>query len=308
MSFRGCLALVVVLVVAVVGGFLGYNLMCSWIPAGEVGVMYSGQSGLDNKVILPCRIWVPPYHQLYTYPTKLQAAIYTQSPTDGEAEGADGIQVTTSDNAVTIFDIVAWYHVKPEDVPLVFKSFGTISIEDIQRLHIRRAARAAAQSVGTSMDIFHLMGEGRRDANEKLTREMQKELGYKGITVDCALFCQAYPQQGLTSKITQRVNSITDLTIAEIHRQTADLDRQITQVRADADAKSALIRSAKTVQRSLEMLTLETDLEAVRQWNGHLPAFPKGAPYMLPPGAIDQATAQRPVQRPQPDPTTGEGQ
>ena len=57
-----------------------------------MGVMYSARTGLEHQVYSPRRVFVPWFHQLYTYPTLTQAAIYTESATGflwrGPAAGA----------------------------------------------------------------------------------------------------------------------------------------------------------------------------------------------------------------------------
>ena len=72
--------------IAIIAGLLivlgavgwGYRWSRSeWIEAGHVGVMYAARTGLEHRLYTPQRIFVPWFHQLYTYPTLTQAAIYT---------------------------------------------------------------------------------------------------------------------------------------------------------------------------------------------------------------------------------------
>lgn len=242
-----------------------------WIEAGHVGVMYSARSGLEQKIYTPRRVFVPWFHQLYTYPTLTQAAIYTEETTQGEQASADGIQVTTSDNAITTFDVVVYYRVQPQDVFTVFKEFGAIPIATIQRVHIRRAVKDACQAVGIENDAFALMGKNRETASARLTKEIQTRLQPKGITVEMAYFGQAYPQETLSQKINQRVNAYTQLTIANIDQQIAQLESQAALVKSRAETRAAAIKASQTQSRSLELLQLEADRAALERWNGQLP-------------------------------------
>jgi regulator of protease activity HflC (stomatin/prohibitin superfamily) len=256
-------------------GFVGFQIACTWIPAGHVGVMYSARSGLVTKngkveVLKPKRVFVPPYHQLLTYPTLTKVAVYNQDAGEGEQKSADGVLVTTSDNAQTIYDVAVYYHVDPENVPLIFKSFGAIPIDDIQQLHIRRAVREACNVVGPQADAFSMMGSNREKASKLLCEQLKDRLARKGVTVERAFFCQAYPTQNLVAKIEGRVNSLTDLTISGIRKDIADYDRRTAVVRATAEAEAAKISSAQTSQRSMELLQLEADIEAAKKWKGRL--------------------------------------
>jgi len=202
-----------------------------WIPAGFVGVIYDASGGLQQKVYPPSAVTVGWRQQLYTYPTKLQAAIYTQDPDAGEERTADGILVTTNDNASTIFDVAVFYHVEPKDVFKAFDAFGPIPIEDIQALHIRRAVKEAANAVGTQYDLFELMGPKRQIAGEQMRKELQDRLSRKGITIDNAMLGSCYPSPEIQGKITSRVNSYVELEISILKRQIAEIERQIAIVR-----------------------------------------------------------------------------
>jgi regulator of protease activity HflC (stomatin/prohibitin superfamily) len=271
-----------------------------WIEAGHVGVMYSARSGLIPKVYTPRRIYVPWFHQLYTYPTLTQAAIYTEDTSQGEDRSADGIQVTTSDNAITTFDVVVYYRVQPQDVFTVFKEFGAIPIDTIQRVHIRRAVKDACQAVGTTSDAFALMGRNRETASSALTRELQTRLQPKGITVEMAYFCQAWPQEALMQKINQRVNAYTQLTIANIEQQIANVESQAALMKSRAETRAAAIKSSQTQSRSLELLQLETDRQALERWNGQLPPIlaRPGQTLVIPSGALAALQATQPEQQP----------
>lgn len=280
MSFRGVLAAIVLCF----GMFFGWQffkwIRSDWVPAGHVGLMYSATSGLEQKVYKPRRVYVPWLHKLYLYPTMTQAAVYTESTGAGESAGADGIQVNTNDNAQTTFDVTVLYHVNPTDVFTVFKEFGPIPIEDIQRLHIRRAAKEAANAVGTKFDAFGLMGTNRQAASDLMAVELRQRLQPKGITVDKVLLCSAFPKDQLLTKVTRRINSLTDLTIAGIKQQQSEVERNIAVTQATASAQAARLTSATTQARSLELQNLDIQIEAAKRWNGVL------SPIQCKPGQI----------------------
>lgn len=70
--------------VLLIGGFVWSR--SRWIPAGHVGVVYDASRGLLPEVIKPKRVFIGWRQQLYTYPTQLMNALYTQDPTAGEVE------------------------------------------------------------------------------------------------------------------------------------------------------------------------------------------------------------------------------
>lgn len=252
-------------------GFLVYMSRLDWVPAGHVGVVYDASRGILPTVYRPSAVFIGWRQQLYTYPTRLQAAIYTEDPTAGESRAADGITITTNDNANTMFDVAVMYRVREEDVMNVFNSFGAVPIEDIQRNFIRRAVKEAANDIGTQYDLFALMGAKREEASRKLTDLLRDKLRSKGITVETAMLGGCYPSQDIQQKITSRVNSYVELEISRLKRQIAEIERQVAVVKGEANAQASQMTAAEAKDRSMDLLQLETAEAAIDKWDGALP-------------------------------------
>lgn len=252
------------------------QLMIHWIPPGYVGVIYNARTGLEKKIYEPQAVFVGFFQDLYTYPTRIQNAVYTQENDEGEQKTADGIQITTSDSANTVYNLSVLYRVRKEDVFTAFKTFGPISIEDIQAQHIRRAVKEVCSVVGTQYDVFSMLGSQRTAASRQMTVELQRRLGPKGITVEHVLILQAYPEGPTANKITSQVNSNTLLAISQTDLEIAKITKQIGIVQAEAQAKSQSLTALQTQGKSLEMLQLDLAEDAVDRWaaaGGHLPAI-----------------------------------
>lgn len=263
----GCVAAAAVPLAA----FLFYNVSAHWIPAGEVGLVYNASGGLDDRVYRPQRLFLTPWQRLYTYPTKIQAAIYSEDPVYGEVKAADGILVTTSDNAQTTYDVVVYYRVTPESVKQVFRSFGPIPIEDIQSQHIRRFVKEAVNAVGTEYDVFALMGPKREEASSKVRERLRSELGKRGIDIEHVFLISPQPVGDVNSKIAARVNAYTQLATSKLRAQIAELDSQIAVLRGQTEARARSIVANQTSAKSITMQKLELAEEAVDAWNGVLP-------------------------------------
>ena len=247
-----------------------YLSFTHWIPAGYVGVIYDAQGGLEKKYYLPQAVTLNWFQQLYTYPTKLQNAVYSQDPNSGEMKAADGISITTSDNANTIFDISVLYRVKPDDVFKAFAAFGAIPIEDIQAQHIRRAVKEAASAVGSQYDLFSLMGPKRQEASEKLTDSLREILARKGITVEQSMILTVYPSPDTSSKINSRVNGYIQIDISSLNQQIAEINRQTSVMTAEAKQKAQGLTAAATSQKSLDVIQMDNTESAIDRWDGHV--------------------------------------
>lgn len=271
---RRRLAIVVIVLAVLVFSAFYWLSRIQWIPAGHVGLIYNAQSGLRKVVYKPRALFVGPFDQLYIYPTKLQAAIYTEDTLYGEQKAADSIEITTSDAAITKFDVTILYRVEPSNVFLVFERFGPIPIHDIQTLHLRRAVREGASAVGNAYDVFDLLGPKRKEASTRLTAEIKNRMQSKGITVVSAMLGAAHPSPNIVEKITQRVNAYTQLEISKLEFQVAEVTRKSSVVLAEAEAESRKVTGSQTVEKSLEMLQLELEEQAIAKWalaGGKLP-------------------------------------
>ncbi|MBL8048394.1 MAG: hypothetical protein JNJ45_06900 [Chthonomonas sp.] len=261
-------------IVIPLGILIAFSIIWSrfqWIPAGYVGVIYNASGGLQDKVYTPRRVFVNWFQTLYVYPTRLQAAIYSSTPQWGEVSASDGIQITTSDQATTTFDVAVYYRIRKENVFTAFKSFGAIPIEDVQSQHIRRAVREAANAVGTQYDVFQLLGDKRQEASERINERLVANLGRKGVTIERTMLMTATSQADITQKITTRVNSLTQLTISRLLSQIAEVSRQSGVVRAQSDVKARTLTASQTKDKSLQLMELELQEEAIDAWNGKLP-------------------------------------
>jgi len=227
----------------------------------------------------------------------LQAAIYSNDPLQGEVRAADAVNITTSDNANTPFDVVVWYRVRPEDVHTLFNTFRAIPITEIQSQHIRAAVREAANNIGPRYDAFGLMGPKRIQASALISEELKQVLGRKGITVERAELAGAYPTEEILKRITSRVNSYTDLEISRIKRDIARVQRDTALVKARAENEANRLTSAVTSERSLELLKLENELAAIERWDGRVPPIqPRpGQTLVISPDLLNSLSAQEGV-------------
>ena len=278
----GCLALAAVPVAA----FVFYNVSAHWIRAGEVGLVYNASGGLVDRVYRPQRLFLTPWQRLYTYPTKIQAAIYTSDPSYGEEKTADGILVTTSDNAQTTYDVVVYYRITPDSVVTAFKAFGPIPVEEIQSSHIRRFVKEAVNAVGTEYDVFALMGPKRQEASEKVQARLRGELGRRGIDIEHVFLVSPEPVGEVKGKIASRVNAYTQLATSKLRAQIATLDSEIAVLRGKTEARARSIVASGTNANSITMQKLELAEAAVDAWNGVLPPIqPNGKQTIIVNGA-----------------------
>lgn len=247
-----------------------------WVDAGYVGILYDASAGVKGDVIPPRRVFVGWRQRLYTYPTKLQSAKYLQAADEGEVKAADGILITTNENANTLFDVAVVYRVQARDALKVFNAFGPIDIQSIQTQHLRRAVKDVVNEIGPQFDIFQIMGPKRGEFCDKATEALRKRMEPKGLTIDSLFLMTAYPSPETQQKIVQRINQYTEYEIALLRQKIAEVQRQTNVLTARARAEATRLTSASAKDTGIEQLQLQADEEAIEKWDGHLPPIKLG--------------------------------
>jgi regulator of protease activity HflC (stomatin/prohibitin superfamily) len=259
---------------AAIWGFI--ESRSAWIDAGYVGILYDASSGVQPKPLKPGRVFVGWRQRLYTFPTKLMSAKYVQDTSEGEQKVADGILITTSDNANTTFDVCVIYRISEENAIQVFTSFGPVDVETIQASHLRRAIKDVVNEIGPKYDVFELMGPKRQEFCQLTTDSLKKRMESKGIAIDSLMLMTAYPAPETMEKITRRVNQYTEYDIAVLRKQIAEVSRQTNVITAQARMTATQLTSATAKDKGLEQLQLQADEEAIEKWDGHLPEIRTG--------------------------------
>ena len=281
----------------------------AWIDAGYVGILYDASSGVQPKPLRPGRVFVGWRQRLYTFPTKLMSAKYVQDVDEGEQKTADGILITTSDNANTTFDVCVIYRINEENAIRVFNNFGPIDVETIQANHLRRAIKDVVNEIGPKYDVFELMGPKRQEFCQLATESLKKRMETNGISIDSLMLMTAAPAPETMEKITRRVNQYTEYDIAVLRRQIAEVTRQTNVITAQARMTATRLTSATAKDKGLEQLQLQADEDAIEKWDGHLSEIRTGGGQtMVLDGSTLAALSKRRSAAPAPQPQGQNGQ
>ena len=277
MKLKTVLGVGAAVLIGVSAYFVWNEARSRWVDAGYVGILYDARGGVRPGVIKPSRVYVGFRQRLYTYPTKLQSAKYLNAADEGEVKAADGILITTSENANTTFDVTVIYRVLPDDALKVFNSFGPMEVSTIQSTHIRRAVKDVVNEVGPQYDVFDLMGPKRAEFSQKATEALKKRMAPNGLTIDGVLLMSAYPTPETQEKINRRINQYTEYEIALIRQKIAEVQSQRNVIEAQARRVATRLVAAGAKDKGLDQLRLQADEEAIERWNGRLPALRTGS-------------------------------
>ena len=246
------------------------------IPPATVGVKFSGDTGISERLIKPQVVWLGLREKLIVYPTSIKNATYVKNAHEGEKAGDDSIRASTSEGAILPVDVTVAYHVQPEDVLKAFNNFGTEDLAIVQRKFIRWTAVYGINVVSGSKSIFDLSSKERAMFGKDVKAVVGPILLSWGITVDDVYIGEVYPNDSVKQKIEERIALKNGLELAKNERQRADIEAKTVMTNAGKDAElNRLLQQGN--EKILELKRLELQKLAIEKWDGRPPVIGEGS-------------------------------
>lgn len=245
---------------------------CDSVPSGYVGVKvekYGDDRGVKQEVLGPGRYWTGLNTDVFEFPT------FTQ--TDNYA-GEQKISFQTKEGTTIAGDFGITFHIKKENVPLVFQTYRR-GIDEISDRFLRNMVRDSLVEHAGQRSMDDLM-VNKESFLKAVNDDVIKTARAKGIEVEgvTSLGGFVWPESIRLSmdakmKATQdamRVENEIRKTEAEAKKQVVTAQAQVAV--AEAEAKATALRGealAKNPQILQQM--------AIEKWDGKLPQVSGGA-------------------------------
>lgn len=238
------------------------------IPPSTVGIKFSAQSGISERLIRPQVVMVKPFEQLIIYPTSIKNASYVRAANEGARAGDDSIRASTVEGATLPVDVTVAWHIDPEQVVTAFENFGTSNLEEIQETFIRTTAAFAVNVVAGERSIFDLTSKERAQFGPLVKKELAPLLGQFGITVDDVFIGEVFPSQEINAKVGERVAKRNELEKATIGLEQAKIDAKtmMTNAQKQADLNRLL---ATQGDHAIALKRIENRRKAIAAWDGN---------------------------------------
>jgi len=269
---------------------------CDTVEAGNVGVLvdlYGGAKGVQEQVKPVGRYWTGMGQKLYVFPVFEQNYTWTREPDEHGDTTDESISFQTKEGLTVNADIGITYNIPPDNVVKVFQKYRR-GVEEITDIFLRNHVRDSVNTIGATMPVEAVYGEGKAKLMEEVLKDVQSEVEPLGIHVGKVYLIGAIRlpdavKSSLNAKVeaTQKAMQIeNELKQAEAEGRkrvaAAEAEAQVTMAnakaeagarlaKAEAEAKSnALLNTVLTTQL-LELRRLEVERARVEKWNGQLP-------------------------------------
>ncbi len=242
------------------------------IPPAHVGIKFSADTGVSEKLIQPQVVWCGLREQVYTYPTSLKNATFVHNSQEGDRRSDDSIACSTSEGAILPVDVTVVWHVAPENVLDAFQNFGTENLDEIQHNIIRWNTVGAMNEVSGRHSIFDLAAKDRQAFGPEVKVVLAPRLAAWGLSVDDVYIGEVYPPQEVLQKIQERIQARNQLELAKVSLQQAQIDAKTTITNAERDAQTNNLLSQQG-QTVIDLKILQLQKMAIERWDGHTPTI-----------------------------------
>lgn len=211
-GIKAAVAIVAVLMIGVVGAFKFFER----IDNGYVGVRYSMNGGIKDEALAQGVKFVG-IDKVIQYPIRLQTI------------QAKSVSVSTSDGKKTTINIKYDYKVDSTKAAKMYKEFGNITSEDIEKGWLKSKLQKVAREVYAKYSLLDILsGESSKVEAEVLTN-FAKSVETKGFEVEDVTL-------GVPDVDAETQKSIDAIIRAGQENEKAKLDAETAKTQADSEA------------------------------------------------------------------------
>ncbi|MCL3857916.1 SPFH domain-containing protein [Pediococcus pentosaceus] len=211
-------SVVITAVLLVISGFWFFEK----IDNGNVGIEYSMSGGVKNKALSQGVHWVG-LDKVTQYPIKTQTI-------------KQKIALASSDGKKTDVEVNYSYHVDPTKATDVYKKFGNVDVESIEKGWLNQQLTAAGRKSMSKYTLLEVVGTDSTKVQSDLLKEFQNRAASQGFIVEDLSF-------GTPSLDHQTKKSIDDIIKAGQDNKKAELEAKTRQTKAEAAAKAKLTKA-----------------------------------------------------------------
>lgn len=279
-------AIMIVIVIAI----LMMTKSCHRISAGYVGVVYSPNGGVQEKVLAQGYNFINPFKNVTEYTVGTEQAYLSADEREG-SEDNDSFTVPTSDGKMVNVDLEYSYRYDANKVAKIFTRFKGKSGELIQNTYTRVKIKAYVSEVTSKFSVLDIYGSKRVDLNLKTYQHIKEKFAKDGIIIESVNFSRIGLDKATATVIQQRVNTQQELERQKIEKQKAQIEAERNAIQEQGKANVKLIQAKAEAERiltvakaqakanDLKKKSLSTELikyEQILRWDGQLPKVTSG--------------------------------
>ena len=264
----GAITFGIIILVAIILGFA----CTERIPAGYVGVVYSMNGGVAEQTLGQGWHMVSPTKKVTKYSIGIEQS-YLTATDDGDSPKDDSFSAPSKDGKGLQMELTFTYRFKPECVAQTFTRFKGRSGSELLDSFIKPNIISWTKEVTAKYPVTDILGEKRAELNTVLSEYLAKKFDPYGIIIETASLINIEVDDETRASITKKVTAQQALELAQIEKQTAEIqadkDKQVALIEAEREKETAVIEAERVkinaeAEANRIKIKAEADAEALK--------------------------------------------
>ena len=265
----------VIIGLAVVGAAAWAVLSGTYVGQGELGVVYTMSSGVQEETLDPGFHFVSPFAKVKDYPVAQQQLVLSNNAADfNEDELEKDTHVDApADGGMVKMNMSINYNFMPDRITDLYEKFNGMDGDQLVESRIKNSILAYIKEVTPQFSVMDIYSDKRAEVGQAITDYLNSKLNDEyGIQVTSASIIDVQLDEELQAKVQAKEQAKQDAEKAELDKQTAiaqgeaakakaEADAQVTITNAQAEAEANRLISESITQELIDMKEAEARME-----------------------------------------------
>ena len=214
------IAIIAVLVI-IAGAFCATSL--DRVGQGEVGVVYTMRSGVQDKTLSPGYHFIAPWATVKHYPVAQQQLVLSNNPEDYHGDDSADWHVDAPANGGMVkLNMTVNYNFIPDRVTDLYEKFNGMDGDQIVDTMVQNSIIAYIKEVTPQFSVMDIYSDKRSEVSKTITEYLNTKLTEEyGINISSALIIDVQLDEALQEKVKAKEQAKQDAEKAELDKQTA---------------------------------------------------------------------------------------
>ena len=264
MSIKSKVMAAVIAFVAVIGGVFTCMSM-ERIGQGEVGVIWTAKSGVQEEVLTPGLHFVHPLAKVKEYPVSQQQLVLSNNKEDYNGKDHGDWHVDApADGGMVKMNLTINYNFMSDQVTDLYAKFNGMDGEQIVENMVQNSIVAYIKEVTPQFSVMDIYSTKRAEVGKAITEYLNQKLKPEyGINVSSALIIDVQLDEALQAKVQAKEQAKQDAEKAELDKQTALAQAETDKVKAEAEA-AVMIEKARGQAESNRLVSQSITPELIQ--------------------------------------------
>lgn len=260
------IVIAIIVVAAIVGGVFTCTSM-THVGQGEVGVVWTAGSGVQDEVLSPGLHFVHPLAKVKDFPVSQQQLVLSNNPEDYNTDKhADWHVDAPADGGMVKLNVTVNYNFIPNRVTDLYTRFNGMDGGDIVENMVQNSIIAYIKEVTPRFSVMDIYSTKRSEVSKAITEYLNTKLADEyGINISSALIIDVQLDNTLKGKVQAKEQAKQDAEKAELDKQTALAQAETDRVKAEAKA-NVMIEEARGEAEAYRIKSEQITDKLLKKW------------------------------------------